>query len=127
MNEKRNIKVSDAARMLGKSAQFVRIGLQREILPFGYAVKTSSQWSYHISPKLLNDYIGEDEVLSDIQMGRGACEMTRNKEAERLGISEETMESMKAFFVKTSLPRILEAERREREEKEKNNKGGNGE
>ena len=31
--------VKVAARLLGKSEQFVRIGLQREILPFGYAVQ----------------------------------------------------------------------------------------
>ena len=55
-----NVKVREAAKLLGKSEQFIRIGLQRKILPFGSAVKLSSKWTYHISPKLLNDYIGED-------------------------------------------------------------------
>lgn len=62
MDETRNVKVSDAARMLGKSAQFIRVGLQRNVLPFGTAIKTSSQWSYHISPKLLAEYIGEGQA-----------------------------------------------------------------
>lgn len=62
MSEPQNVKVADAAKMIGKSQQFVRIGLQREILPFGYAVQMSSIWTYHISPKLLKEYIGEDEV-----------------------------------------------------------------
>ncbi|SEQ22474.1 hypothetical protein SAMN05216232_1951 [Virgibacillus subterraneus] len=53
-----NIKVSDAAKMIGKSEQFVRVGLQQKILPFGTAVQLSSKWTYHISPKLLNDYVG---------------------------------------------------------------------
>ena len=53
-----NIKVADAARILGKSEQFVRIGLQRNLLPIGTAVKMSSRWTYHISPKLLDEYIG---------------------------------------------------------------------
>lgn len=53
-----NIKVSEAAKIIGKSEQFVRIGLQRNILPFGFAVQMSSKWTYHISPKLLNEYIG---------------------------------------------------------------------
>ncbi|KYG89983.1 hypothetical protein A0U40_09675 [[Bacillus] sp. KCTC 13219] len=56
-NEKQNILVTDAARLLGKSPQFVRIGLQRQLLPFGTAVQMSSKWTYHISPKLLNEYI----------------------------------------------------------------------
>lgn len=53
-----NIKVEEAAKMMGKSAQFVRIGLQRGILPFGKAVKMSSMWTYHISPKLFYEYVG---------------------------------------------------------------------
>lgn len=47
-----NISIKEAARILGKSEQFIRIGLQKGILPFGTAVKTSSIYSYHISPKL---------------------------------------------------------------------------
>lgn len=57
-NEALNIKVSDAAKILGKSEQFVRVGLQRNILPIGTAVQLSSKWTYHISPKLLQDYTG---------------------------------------------------------------------
>ena len=53
-----NISVSEAARKLGKSEQFVRIGLQRQLLPIGVAVQMSSKWTYHISPKLLEEYIG---------------------------------------------------------------------
>lgn len=54
------IKVADAAKILGKSEQFVRIGLQRNILPIGTAVQMSSRWTYHISPKLLKEYAGVD-------------------------------------------------------------------
>lgn len=53
-----NIKVGKAAQILGKSQQFVRIGLQRGLLPFGTAIKMSSMWTYHISPKLFYDYVG---------------------------------------------------------------------
>lgn len=56
--ESMNIKVSEAAKILGKSEQFVRIGLQRDILPIGIAIQMSSKWTYHISPKLLKDYVG---------------------------------------------------------------------
>jgi len=54
----KNIPVSLAAQKIGKSEQFVRVGLQRKILPFGIAVQLSSRYSYHISPKLLEEYIG---------------------------------------------------------------------
>lgn len=56
-----NISVIKAAEIMGKSPQFVRIGLQRGLLPFGTAVKLSSIWTYHISPKLFYEYIGKPE------------------------------------------------------------------
>ena len=58
---KNNISVREAAEILGVSQQFIRIGLQRERLPIGTAVKMSSRWTYHISPKLLKEYVGEIE------------------------------------------------------------------
>lgn len=58
-NKVLNVKVSDAARNLGKSEQFVRVGLQRNLLPIGTEVQMSSKWTYHISPKLLKEYVGE--------------------------------------------------------------------
>lgn len=53
------LKVSEAAKALGKSEQFVRIGLQRGILPFRYAVKMSSKWTYHISAHKVYEYLGK--------------------------------------------------------------------
>lgn len=49
--------VKEAASLMGKSIQFVRIGLQDGRFPFGSAVKLSSRWSYHISPELFYEYI----------------------------------------------------------------------
>lgn len=54
------IKVTEAAAILHVSDQFVRVGLQRGILPIGAAVQMSSRWTYNISPKLLADYTGAD-------------------------------------------------------------------
>ena len=53
------IKVKEAAEILGVSEQFVRIGMQRGLLPIGTAVKMSSKWTYHISPAMLRQYVGE--------------------------------------------------------------------
>lgn len=55
----KKVPTSIAARMLGKSENFIRFGLQQGRLPFGSAVKTAKdRWSYHISPVLLASYTG---------------------------------------------------------------------
>ena len=53
-----NVSVKQAAETMGKCQQFVRVGLQRGILPFGTAVKVSKRWNYYISPKLFFEYVG---------------------------------------------------------------------
>ena len=54
-------KISAAARCLGKSNQFVRVGLQRGSLPFGSAVPgTGDKFNYYISPIRFRDYVGAE-------------------------------------------------------------------
>ena len=53
-----NLKIKDVAKAMGKSEMFVRIGLQRGLLPFGTAIKTSSKYTYYISPSKFYKYIG---------------------------------------------------------------------
>lgn len=61
---KKKLSVKEAATLMGKSVQFVRIGLQRGAFNFGSAVKLSSRWSYHISPELFYEYLnGKREEL----------------------------------------------------------------
>ena len=55
----KNMTISEAARVMGKGYHFVRIGLQRNLLPFGYAIKIGSKYSYHISRKKFEEYMGE--------------------------------------------------------------------
>lgn len=52
------IKVADAAKLMGVSEQFIRIGLQRNTLPIGHAVKLK-QWVYYISRPMLEEYVGK--------------------------------------------------------------------
>lgn len=40
---KNRISVSEVAELMNVSEQFIRIGLQKGIFPFGYAVKMSTQ------------------------------------------------------------------------------------
>lgn len=51
------ISVTQAAKLMGVSPQFVRVGLQRGTLPIGSAVKFK-QWAYYISPVLFEAYTG---------------------------------------------------------------------
>ena len=55
------VNVREAAKILNVSQQFIRIGLQQQRLPIGTAVKMSSRWTYHISEKMLYEYIEKGE------------------------------------------------------------------
>lgn len=57
----------DAARILEKSEQFIRIGLQRQLLPFGFAMKRSgaSKFDYFINPAQFAAYCGV--TLADLE------------------------------------------------------------
>ena len=54
------ITVADVAKALNKSPQYIRICLQRGLLPFGTACKmpNSGQWTYVIFPKKFKEYVG---------------------------------------------------------------------
>ncbi len=54
------VKIEDAAKLMEVNPTFIRVGLQEERISFGVAVKTSSIWSYHISPHLFRKYIGPE-------------------------------------------------------------------
>ena len=56
---KNNLSIKEVAKLLGKSEMFVRIGIQRGLLPFGVAVKMPerSRYSYHISPEAVYEYL----------------------------------------------------------------------
>ena len=61
----KKITTDDAARCLGKSRQFVRIGLQRGIRPFGNAVPgIGGNWNYYISPAKFREYVGTERFNS---------------------------------------------------------------
>ncbi len=60
-SEGRNVPVTVAARIMGKSPSFIRIGLQRGLLPFGVAFKTDEahqQYDYYISPAQFAEFTG---------------------------------------------------------------------
>ncbi|WP_018306291.1 hypothetical protein [Desulfitobacterium hafniense] len=61
--------VKQAAAISKMGAQFIRVGMQRELFPFGSAVKLSSKWTYHIPFVPFCEYVGIEpekalEILS---------------------------------------------------------------
>ena len=71
---------AEAAVILNVSPQFVRVAMQQGKLPIGTAIKMSSQWTYHISPKLLEEYCGKN-VEEEIKKIRGGINNVASDEA----------------------------------------------
>ena len=56
----KSISIKQASKEMGKSEQFVRIGLQTNRLPFGSAVLISTHWTYYISPIKFYSFLGTE-------------------------------------------------------------------
>lgn len=56
----RNIPVAEAAKIMGKVPQFIRLAMINKLLPIGLAYKKedSTQYDFYISPKLFYEYTG---------------------------------------------------------------------
>ena len=54
------VTVTEAAKILEASPEYIRDALRQGMIPIGSAAKMSSRWTYHISPKLLAEYSGAD-------------------------------------------------------------------
>lgn len=61
-----NVPVETAAKLMHKKNNFVYEGLRQGIFPWGYAVKTSSTWSYYISSMKFTECTG-----IQVSMGMG--------------------------------------------------------
>lgn len=59
-NMPKSISVKQASKEMGKSEQFIRIGLQTNRLPFGSAVLISTHWTYYISPSRFYSFVGKE-------------------------------------------------------------------
>ena len=56
----RNIPVAEAAKIMGKDPQFIRLAMINKLLPIGltYKKEGSTQYDFYISPKLFYEYTG---------------------------------------------------------------------
>ena len=64
----RNVPIAGIARAIGKDAQYIRLGLQKGILKFGYAMKmeSSSEYSYYCPDKKVWEDTGYFRVEKEI-------------------------------------------------------------
>lgn len=62
------LSVKEAAELMGADQQFIRVAMQRGHLPFGCALKKSSQYTYYISVQKFAEYTGIplDEVIKKL-------------------------------------------------------------
>lgn len=67
VKKKGKITVEKAAKLMGVSKEYVRMGLIQNRLPFGTAVRKSTVWTYHISPKLFYEYLGSKRIEKEIK------------------------------------------------------------
>lgn len=59
------ISVTEAARMIGASPEYVRYGLRTKQLPIGSAVQMSTRWTYNVQLELVKKYITGKEDKND--------------------------------------------------------------
>lgn len=57
--KKQNISIKETAKLMGKSEQFIRVGLQNKIFPFGVAMRMPNRknYTYYIAPNALYEYL----------------------------------------------------------------------
>lgn len=59
MENNNHLTVAEASELMGVSRQFIRVGLQKGILPFGYAVQISRKhYTYFISKQKFIEHTG---------------------------------------------------------------------
>lgn len=58
----KNISVEQASKLIGKSQQWVRIAMQRNIINIGTCIKRDGckRYDYYINPTLLYKYLGKE-------------------------------------------------------------------
>lgn len=59
------ISVQDAAKLLGVTPLTLHLTIREGILPFAFAVKTSSQYTYHISRQGLENYLKGQYIFAE--------------------------------------------------------------
>lgn len=78
---KTRLTIHEVAVLMGASEQFVRVSLQRGLLPIGYAFKQSSEYTYYVNAVQFSQYTGLS--METIEM---ECEKMRTKSEYKTSI-----------------------------------------
>lgn len=70
----RKLSVEQAAKEMGVSPMFLRIGLRNGKFPFGTAIKFDKQWSYYINSERFRKWMAGDDLAHTMQEGGQAYE-----------------------------------------------------
>lgn len=70
----RKISVEQAAKKMGVTPMFLRLGLRQGEFPFGTAIKFEKQWRYYINPIRFEKWMTGDDLTHTIQEGGQAYE-----------------------------------------------------
>ena len=62
LEQQEKIRVTDAAKIMGVSPMFLRMGLRQNRFPFGTAVKMNRRWAYYIHGGKFTEYMEGKEV-----------------------------------------------------------------
>ena len=79
------MRVTDAARKMGCSPEFIRAGLRAERLPIGWAVKLcEGRWTYYVSGKQLAQWIGEHAPCGTEAVGQTRPRAQNSRESSSI-------------------------------------------
>lgn len=92
------ITVEKAAKLMRVSKEYVRMGLIQKRLPFGTAVRKSTIWTYHISPKLFFEYLGKNRNNIELQDVSTYTKIELLKYIKQF-ISNDKIEIAKVFLI----------------------------
>ena len=65
LKQQERIKVADAAKIMGVTPMFLRMGLRQNKFPFGAAVKMHKRWAYYINARKFREYMQGEAIGND--------------------------------------------------------------
>lgn len=62
--DSKKITVEQAAKIMGVTPMFLRLGLRRKEFPFGVAIKFEKNWSYYINAERFRLWMAGEDLTS---------------------------------------------------------------
>ena len=62
----KRLSVEEAAKVMGVTPMFLRMGLRQDKFSFGAAVQMRKQWAYFINPQQFTEYMGREGGIKNV-------------------------------------------------------------